>query len=130
MTGDADLEAFSDAYHKGWSNDGQRVPMRPWLAAAGWRLYLGLCDGEAAGAAILYLRNGVGYLADGAVAPRWRRRGVHRALLDARCADAAAAGVAEIFSGADYLSASHRNMLRKGLDLLLTKSIWRAPLAS
>jgi hypothetical protein len=30
-------------------------------------------------------------------------------------------------SGADYLSASSRNMLRKGLRLLFTQSIWTAP---
>lgn len=124
---DADLAAFSEAYHLGWANTGPRVPMKPWLAAPGWRLYLGICDGAAAGAAILYVRDGVGYLADSAVDPHWRRRGVHRALLDARCTDAAAAGCAEIFSGAEYLSASNRNMLRKGLSLLLTKALWRAP---
>ena len=38
---EADLAAFSDAYHLGWDNQG-RVPMAPWLKAPGWRLYLGL----------------------------------------------------------------------------------------
>src|SRR5579863_1333987 len=37
---EADLAAFSDAYHLGWANTGPRVPMRPWLSAEGWRLYL------------------------------------------------------------------------------------------
>ena len=127
VASEADLAAFSEAYHLGWANTGPPVPMKPWLESEGWRLYLGLCDGQPAGAAILYLWRGAGYLADSAVDPRWRRRGVHRALLDARCADAAAAGATEIFSGAEYLSASCRNMLRKGLALLLTKSLWRAP---
>ena len=121
------LQGFSDAYHAGWAATGPRVPMQPWLAAEGWRIYLGLCDGEPAGAAILYLAGGDAYLADSAVDPRFRRRGVHRALLDRRCADAKAAGAQLIFSGADYLSASQRNMLRKGLVLLHTKGIWTAP---
>ena len=121
----ADLAPFSEVYHAGWANTGPPVPMQPWLAASGWRLYLGLCDGEPAGAAILYVWGGMGYLADSAVHPKWRRRGVHRALLDARCADAAAMGCTEIYSGAEYLSASCRNMLRKGLSLLMTKSLWR-----
>jgi ribosomal protein S18 acetylase RimI-like enzyme len=77
-----------------------------------------------AGAAILYVAGGDAYLADSAVDPAFRRRGVHRALLDARCTDAAAAGAQTIFSGADYLSASARNMQRKGLSLLYTKAIW------
>lgn len=66
-------------------------------------------------------------LADSAVDPRFRRRGVHRALPDRRCADAHEAGADLISSGADYLSASHRNMLRKGLSPLHTKSVLIAP---
>ena len=118
------LAAFSDAYHLGWNATQRRVPVAPWLTAPGWSLYLGLCDGAPAGAAILYLAGGDAYLADSAVDPKFRRRGVHRALLDRRCADAEAVGAREIFSGAAYLSASARNMLRKGLGLLFTKAIW------
>lgn len=127
LTDETDLEAFSDAYHLGWNTMQFRVPMKPWLTAPGWSLYLGLCDGEAAGAALLSMANGDAYLADSAVDPKWRKRGVHRALLDARCAAAAAAGAEVVFSGAEYLSASCRNMLRKGLALLFTKAIWTAP---
>jgi len=120
----SDLAAFSDAYHLGWNRTEFRVPTRPWLTAPGWTLYLGLCDGAPAGAAILYMANGDAYLADGAVDPKFRRRGVHRALLDRRCADAAAAGAKVVFSGADYLGASSRNMIRKGLGVLYAKAIW------
>jgi ribosomal protein S18 acetylase RimI-like enzyme len=118
------LAVFSDAYHLGWNAMERRVPVEPWLAAPGWSLYLGLCDGAPAGAAILYLAGGDAYLADSAVDPAFRRRGVHRALLDRRCADAEAAGARLMVSGAEYLSASARNMLRKGLALLYTKAIW------
>ena len=121
---DADLTAFSDAYHLGWNRTEFRVPTRPWLEAPGWSLYLGHCDGKPAGAAILYQANRDAYLADGAVDPAFRGRGVHRALLDQRCADAAAAGAQVVFSGADYLGGSCRNMIRKGLGVLYTKAIW------
>ena len=121
---DADLKAFSDVYHRGWNITAFRVPMAPWLTAPGWRLYLGLADGAPAGCAILYLADGDAYLADGAVDPAFRRWGVHRALLDRRCADAAEAGAEVVFSGADYLGASSRNMIRKGLGVLYTKAIW------
>jgi ribosomal protein S18 acetylase RimI-like enzyme len=124
LESETDLAAFSDVYHAGWAITAFRVPMQAWLLAPGWRLYLGVCDGEPAGAAVLYLADGDAYLADSAVDPRFRRRGVHRALLDRRCADAAAAGASVVFSGANYLSASCRNMLRKGLGLLYTKAIW------
>jgi ribosomal protein S18 acetylase RimI-like enzyme len=118
------IEAFSAAYHRGWAATGPPVPVEPWLGAPGWSLYLGLCDGNPAGAAVLYLCGGDAYLADCAVDPKYRRRGVHKALLDRRCDDAAAAGADVVFSGADFLSASHRNMSRKGLTLLFTTAIW------
>ena len=121
---DADLTTFTDAYHRGWNRTEFRIPTRPWLGAPGWSLYLGLCDGAPAGAAILYMANGDAYLADGAVDPAFRNRGVHRALLDRRCAEAAAAGAKVVFSGADYLNGSCRNMIRKGLGVLYTKAIW------
>ena len=81
-------------------------------------------EARPAGAAVLYVAGEDGYLADGAVDPAIRRRGVHRALLDRRCAEAAKAGVTRIFSGCDFLSASYRNQLRKGLSRLYTEALW------
>jgi GNAT superfamily N-acetyltransferase len=123
LEGTGHIEAFSDAYHRGWNFD-VRVPVEPWLHAPGWSLYLGLCDGIPAGAGVLYLSGGDAYLADAAVDPSYRRRGVHRALLERRSAEAAAAGATVVFSGAAFLSASHRNMLRNGLSLAFTKALW------
>jgi ribosomal protein S18 acetylase RimI-like enzyme len=123
----ADLETFADVYHLGWAVTGYRVPIAPWLEAPGWSLYLGFCDGAPAGCAVLYLNEQGGYLADSAVDPAFRGRGVHRALLDRRCADAAMAGAARLYSGAEPYSASHRNMLRKGLALLYTEAVWTGP---
>jgi ribosomal protein S18 acetylase RimI-like enzyme len=119
-----DLSAFSDAYHLGWNLNAFRVPMEAWLKSPGWSLYIGLVQGRTAGAAILYIKGDDAYLADSAVSPQFRRRGVHRALLDRRCLDAASSGARIVFSGAEFLSSSHRNMLRKGLSLLYTEVIW------
>jgi GNAT superfamily N-acetyltransferase len=124
LDGEADLPAFSDVYHRGWAIADFRVPMASWLTAPGWSLYLARFEGQPAGAAILYIVGEDAYLADGAVDPAFRRHGVHRALLDRRCADAAAAGATRIFSGCDFLSASYRNQLRKGLVLLYTEALW------
>ncbi len=33
LDGETDLEAFSDAYHLGWNNTGNRVPTKTWLTA-------------------------------------------------------------------------------------------------
>jgi GNAT superfamily N-acetyltransferase len=120
----AELALFSDAYHRGWAITEFRVPMTPWLSAPGWSLYLARFESQAAGAAILYVVGEDAYLADGAVDPAFRGHGVHRALLDRRYADAMAAGARRIFSGCDFLSASYRNQLRKGLVLLYTEALW------
>ena len=127
VDGEADLKAFADIYHLGWNITGFRVPVAPWLTAPGWSLYLAHCDGQPAGVAVFYLRGENAYLADSAVDPRFRRRGVHRALLDRRCDDARAAGASRIYSGADFLSASCRNMQRKGLVLLYTEVLLTGP---
>lgn len=124
LTDPAELAAFSDAYHAGWAIAESRVPIAAWLGAPGWSLYLARVEGQPAGAAILYVTGADAYLADGAVDPAFRRHGVHRALLDRRCADAAEAGAERIFSGCDFLSASYRNQLRKGLSLLYTEALW------
>ncbi|HEX4197164.1 MAG TPA: GNAT family N-acetyltransferase [Caulobacteraceae bacterium] len=122
-----ELKAFADVFHLGWDITGFRVPVAPWLGAPGWSLYLARCDGEPAGMAIVYVDGADAYLADSAVDPRFRRRGVHRALLDRRCDDARDAGATRIYSGADFLSASSRNMQRKGLVLLYTEAILSRP---
>jgi len=127
VAGEGDLQVFADAYHLGWAITGFRIPMLPWLAAPGWTLYLAHCDGQPAGAAILYVNGEDAYLADSAVDPRFRHHGVHRALLDRRCDHARAAGASRIYSGADFLSASSRNMQRKGLKLLYTEAILTGP---
>lgn len=119
-----DLGAFADAYHLGWNLNEFRVPMEAWPNSPGWSLYIGLVEGRTAGAAILYLKGDDAYLADGAVSPQSRRHGVHRALLDRRCLDAASSGARFVFSGAEFLSGSHRNMIRKGFGLLYTETIW------
>jgi len=124
LTEPAELPAFSDAYHAGWAITQSRIPIESWLGAPGWALYLARVEGRPAGAAILYVAGADAYLADGAVDPAFRRHGVHRALLDRRCADAAKAGAHRIFSGCDFLSASYRNQLRKGLSLLYTEALW------
>src|SRR6185312_15819701 len=126
VTDEAGLAPFGDVYQRAWGQS-FRIPMTPWLTAPGWRLYLGRFDGKPAGAAILYLDGDIGYLADGAVDPDFRGRGVHRALLDRRVDDARAAGATRIVGGCDYLSGSFRNQLRKGLSLLFTETFWTLP---
>lgn len=124
VEGEDDIAAFEDAYHAGWEVGGWRVPTAPWRSLPGWSLYTGFVDGRPAGAAILFVHEGAGYLADAAVAPDVRGRGLHRALLDRRIADARAAGCDLICAGAAFPSTSLRNMQRAGLSVAYTRAVW------
>lgn len=119
-----DIPTFEDAYHAGWEVSGRRAPTEPWRSLPGWSLYTGFVDGRPAGGAILFVHEGVGYLADAAVAPAFRGRGLHRAFLDRRIADAKAAGCDLICAGAAFPSTSLRNMQRAGLAVAYTRAVW------
>jgi GNAT superfamily N-acetyltransferase len=123
------LEDYLDAYVAGWAIPEKdhaqfKSNVRPWLEQAGWSLYLARVNGRPAAAATLYVHDGVGYLADSATDPLYRRRGLHVALLQRRMSDAALAGVGLIFSGAEPFSSSHRNMERVGMRLQFTRAKW------
>ena len=129
VAGDAAMEKYLDAYVAGWGFPASeharfKQNVRPWLHQPGWSLYLGRIDGREAGAATLYVHDKVGYLADAATDPALRGRGAHLALLGRRIADAGAAGVELVCSGAEFLSTSHRNMERAGMRLAFVRSIW------
>jgi GNAT superfamily N-acetyltransferase len=95
--------------------------VRPWFGEPDWPLYLIRVGGRPAAAAILFVRDRVGYCA---VAPGFRGRGLHFALLVRRLQNASAAGVDFVCSGADFLSTSHRNMERAGMWLLFLRAVW------
>ena len=123
------LEDYLDAYVAGWGiaeKDHAQFKrnVRPWLEQAGWSLYLARVNGRPAAAATLYVRDGVGYLADSTTDPSFRRRGLQLALLRRRIRDAGFAGADLVFSGAEPLSSSHRNMERVGLRLQFTRAKW------
>ena len=123
------MDDFLAAYVAGWDvapswSDQFKSNVRPWLHEPGWAFYLARVEGRPAAAAILYMQDEVSYLADAATDPAYRRRGLHAALLRRRMRDAHAAGAAFVFSGADFLSTSHRDMERAGMRLLFLRAIW------
>jgi ribosomal protein S18 acetylase RimI-like enzyme len=92
--------------------------------AQGW-LYVATVGGVRAAAAVLTVADGIGYLANAATLPAFRRRGCQRALISARVADAADAGCHLVTSGAEFGSSSHRNLERAGFRLAYTKPVLR-----
>jgi ribosomal protein S18 acetylase RimI-like enzyme len=123
------MEEYLDAYVAGWGIAEKdraqfKSNVRPWLDQAGWSLYLARVDGHPAAAATLYMKDGLGYLADATTGPTFRRRGLHSALLRRRIRDAAAAEASVVFSGATPFSTSHRNMERADMQVQFVRSLW------
>ena len=91
--------------------------LRPNLASEHATAYLAWVGGRPAGAAASFAHEGVVELGSDAVRPALRRRGVQRALIAARLADARADGcdlaMAITMPGSD----SQRNLQRAGFEL-------------
>ena len=124
------MEHYLDAYVAGWGVQEKdhaqfKANVRPWREQPGWSLYLARVDGRPAAAATLYIADRVAYLADATTAPAFRGRGLHAALLRRRVRDASAAGIDFVFSGAEPMGTSHRNMERAGLRLHFLRTKWR-----
>ena len=129
VTDAAALEEFLEAHAAGWGipdPQGFKANVRGWLALPNWSLYLARIDGRPAATGILYVSTRVGYCADAATVPAFRGRGLQQAMLRRRIADAAAAGVDVVCSGAEYLSTSHRNMERVGMRVQFVRALWTA----
>ena len=132
VRGPHDLEAWGEAFVGGWAIEDpalQQVAlaaMAPWPGPAPWRRYTAFVDGEPAGEAVLALFGEVAYLAEAATVPRFRRRGIQRALIARRVEDARNAGASTIFGAVRYGDQSWANMRALGLrEAFLTLSFRR-----
>lgn len=109
--------------HESFEDDAIRRVLRQQGLAAGMRRYLASRAGEAAGGASMRAAHGVAHLCGAATLPEHRRRGIQRALLDRRLADASAAGcdlaVVTTLPG----SRSQKNVQVLGFELLYTRVV-------
>lgn len=95
--------------------------------AAGVRCFLAECDGEPAGAAAMFVHDGVALLAGASTVPAYRRRGVQAALLAARLGNAADSGCDLAMVAAAPGSSSQRNAERRGFRIGYTRTKWARP---
>ena len=98
----------------------------------GWICWLALADGEAAGAAALFVDDGAGYLGYAGTAPEHRGKGAQSALLATRIRRARELRCDTVFTETGVLlpgrpSASYRNILRAGFEELYPISNWLSP---
>jgi GNAT superfamily N-acetyltransferase len=98
---------------------------RTWLGSTGRRFYLAYVDGCPAAEAALYWRDDLAYLESAGTLPAYRRRGLQRALIDRRIADATAIGCQIIIGGADFENNSRTNQMACGLSVAYTTAMWR-----
>jgi hypothetical protein len=89
-----------------------------------FRLYLARVDGQPAGVASLYVRDGVGYLSGTSTLSAWRGRGAQSAMVTRRTREAAHLGCELVAAQAVFGSISQRNLERAGLRLGYQKAWW------
>lgn len=128
----SEIERFAAVWGTGYElGDAQRAlvttDIAAWPSFDGVRLYLADIEGVPVAAAALYVREGIGYLANASTLPSYRRRGAHGALIEQRIGDAAATGCELVCGLAVYGSPSQSNMERAGLRLAGTITQWRMP---
>ncbi|WP_246187980.1 GNAT family N-acetyltransferase [Paenibacillus tengchongensis] len=90
----------------------------------GWRIYLGFVDGAPAGAASMYMHEGVASCTFAATLPEFRRRGLQAAFLQKRMHEAALNHCELVAAQCAYASASQKNMERAGFRIGYTRATW------
>lgn len=120
----ADVWAFTVA--QGFADGHPVTPellevMKLFALAPETEFYLAYLDGKVAGGATLALRDGIAGLFGASTLPAFRNRGVQTALLAARVRRAAEAGCEMAVSLAQPGSASQRNIVRQGFQVLYTR---------
>ena len=93
------------------------------FSAPGSTCYLALQDGQAAGGATLSLHDEAAMFYSDSTLPRFRRRGLHSALIAARLRHASAAGCRLAVACTAPGSTSHRNYEEAGFNVAYTKAI-------
>lgn len=124
-----DLAAFKKLYVQGWELHADFGPVmesfiEKWIDIPGWRLYLAFAGHQAISCAVLYMHDGMAYLADATTPPAERRRGGQSALLNTRICDGIKLNAQYIWSRADFGSVSQKNMEKAGLNISYTRSVW------
>jgi GNAT superfamily N-acetyltransferase len=125
----AEVTAEANGWDPAW-REGAKGKVRRALVNPNITLYLARYHGEPAGIGDLAARHVDPRwcnLGGGAVIPRFRRKGIHTALLRHRlhAASQPRHGYKLVISGADFGSQSFRNQQRLGLRLAYMESTWK-----
>ena len=123
VTGFASPDTQGVASHEEFPREVIASAMRDCMAANGFVRSLALHDGIPAGGGSLRLHAGVAQLCGAATLPALRRRSVQSSLLEARLAQAAAAGSDVAVVTTQPGSKSQQNVQRQGFELVYARAI-------
>ncbi|MBE1444047.1 GNAT family N-acetyltransferase [Paenibacillus sp. OAS669] len=90
----------------------------------GWRLFLASVEGKPAAVAAMHSSGGIASCALAATLPAYRRRGLQTALLQRRMHEAYKEDCELVTAQAGFASTSQNNMVRVGLHLAWTRTVW------
>lgn len=127
----ADKEEFGAVSARGFG----RPPivahfMAATVAYPRWRHYLATIDGQAAGAATMYIDGKYAWLGMGSTLPDFRRQGVQQALIARRLADGLELGVRYFITETESVNTSCNNMMRLGFELAYERANYSPKLPS
>ncbi len=131
VIGPEDAELWTEVSARGWTHDHPEYEsfMREvgalLTAREGSVCFLAEIDGEASAAGALLLYEGVALFAGATTIPEKRRRGLQRALLEARMRYAHEHGCDLAMMVAEPGSESHRNAQRQGFQVAYSRIKWR-----
>lgn len=123
VTGFASPDTQGVASHEEFPREVIASAMRDCMAANGFVRSIALHDGVPAGGGSLRLHAGVAQLCGAATLPALRRRGVQSSLLEARLAQAAAAGSEVAVVTTQPGSKSQQNVQRQGFELVYARAV-------
>ena len=121
VLGSGEIEAYADLAvqvegAENWDQERWRR-VRYGESQPGWHHLIGFSEGRPCALAVLYVQEGLGYLAWGYTHPDYRRRGLHEALVARRLELAFELGCQCAFTVTDPYTQSARDLQRSGFHL-------------
>lgn len=118
------VEGERAAEHDDFGRDALERVFRDMAAQTPPERWLALRDGKVVGGAAMTVVDGITFLFGAATHPAARKRGVQRALLNARLADGVARGADLAVVTTQPGSQSQQNVLRAGFALAYARAVW------
>lgn len=97
---------------------------RSWIRLENYRFYLAMVQEQPSAAGMLYLGDGVAYLAHASTLPEFEDRGCHESILQESILEAAQAGSEILIATAPFESKARFNLEVMGLSIAYLTAIW------